>query len=459
MLRSRIFLLLGCGLLLTSCASSPIGQSLQKSLEADPRLQTQASPSPIASVTTSPPPNSSPQLPADFPKEIPLYPDRQLQTSQVEEKQVLIKWTSADSSDRVLDFYRKALQTDNWQLLEQPPTANPQAKPNSQDKANSGAESTEAKEPDAPTDAPAKTTQGTLVARRGDLKITITIQPEAATPTRTSFALRYERDRATATPGTGNVSQIPGFSAPGNAGLAGNSANSQPQPSVSPVTFTDLDKAPKELRQSIEDLAKLGILTASGTDKNKTSSLFDPNGVITRREFVRWLVSANNRLQGDRPVRQIRLALETAQPAFQDVPRTDPDFAAIQGLAEAGLIPSPLAGDSTAVVFKPNEPLTRENLVLWKVPLDTRQPLPIATLEAVQQTWGFQDAAKVEPKALRAVLVDFQNGDAANIRRAFGYTTLFQPKKSVTRAEAAAALSYFGYQGEGQSAKDALKPA
>ncbi|MFM6397433.1 MAG: S-layer homology domain-containing protein, partial [Planktothrix sp.] len=36
------------------------------------------------------------------------------------------------------------------------------------------------------------------------------------------------------------------------------------------------------------------------------------------------------------------------------------------------------------------------------------------------------------------------------------FTTLFQPKKNVTRAEAAATLWFFGFQGEGISAKDAL---
>jgi hypothetical protein len=73
----------------------------------------------------------------------------------------------------------------------------------------------------------------------------------------------------------------------------------------------------------------------------------------------------------------------------------------------------------------------------------------------VKQTWGFQDAAKVEPRALRAVLADFQNGESANIRRMLGYTTLFQPKKPVTHAEAASVLWYFGSQGEGLSAKEA----
>ena len=224
--------------------------------------------------------------------------------------------------------------------------------------------------------------------------------------------------------------------------------------------FNDLNKAPAE-RKYIEDLAALGVLTPnSGSTKagSATSDVaFEPNKIISRRQYVRWLVAANNQIHANSPGKQIRLASADAQPAFQDVPKTDPDFAEIQGLAEAGLIPSPLSGDTTTVLFRPDAPLTRENLILWKVPLDTRQDLPAATIDAVKQTWGFQDAARLEVKALRAVLADFQNGEQANIRRVFGYTALFQPKKPVTRAEAAAAIWYFGSQGEGLSAKEALQ--
>lgn len=255
-----------------------------------------------------------------------------------------------------------------------------------------------------------------------------------------------------------------------------------PDPAAS-KNFSDLDKIPTSLRSYVEAVIALGVLTPASPKPNATPSpvispttnptasptaspssqaspsatLFAPNQIITRRDYARWLVAVNNRLQSNQPAQQVRLGLTTAQPAFQDVSRSDADFAIIQGLAEAGLVPSPLSGDSTTVVFRPNEPLTREQLLLWKVPMDMRQTLPPATLEAVIQTWGFQDAARIEPKALRAVLADFQNGDLSNIRRVFGYTTLFQPKKPVTRAEAAAALWYFGFQGEGRSAEAVLK--
>ena len=203
----------------------------------------------------------------------------------------------------------------------------------------------------------------------------------------------------------------------------------------------------------------MGILSAStNTAKtNNPANQFQPNKNITRREYARWLVAANNAMHVNSSSKQIRLAGASNKSAFSDVSKTDQDFAAIQGLAEAGLIPSSLSGDSTQVLFRPDAPLTREQMLLWKIPLDTRQALPNASLDTVKQTWGFQDVGKIDPKALRAAIADYQNGDQSNIRRVLGYTTLFQPKKAVTRAEAAAALWYFGTENEGVSAKEALK--
>jgi hypothetical protein len=189
-----------------------------------------------------------------------------------------------------------------------------------------------------------------------------------------------------------------------------------------------------------------------------SATAFNPNQVITRREYARWLITANNRFYPDQPAKKIRAAVSSSSPVFQDVPTNDPDFGAIQGLAEAGIIPSPLTGSSTVVSFRPDAPLTRKDLILWKVPLDTRQALPGATAEAVQQTWGFQDAAKIPAPALQAVLADHQLGEFANIRRALGYTTLFQPDKGVTRAEAAAVLWRFGTVTEGVTAAELLAP-
>jgi hypothetical protein len=227
-----------------------------------------------------------------------------------------------------------------------------------------------------------------------------------------------------------------------------NASSPTPSPSSSPTA--DLSQAPPELQTYINDLTSLGVLQVTGGG-------FQPGKAITRREYARWLVAANNAIYANVPARKIRPGTSTDQPAFRDVATSDPDFGSIQGLANAGLIPSALSGDAAAVNFRPNATLTREDLIAWKVPVDIRRSLPNATIELVKESWGFQDTAKISPNVLRAVLADYQNGDLSNVRRAFGYTTLFNPKKTVSRAEAAGVLWFFGSQGDGLSAKDALQ--
>ncbi len=457
MRRFTISLLLAfVALPLASCANTPWGQALEQALKADDpgKLQGSGGFEPVSPVSTNQPATPlATQLPADFVAVVPRYPNATLRevvpsatsplTPSTTPTPVITRWGSSDGGDRILAFYRQQLQSGDWQL--DPLAA---AQPN------------------------------TLAARRGQQTILVTVpssQPSQPSPTgtlETVFEIRYVGDGQTPTTAIASPSSnpkpeqsIPSFTSTTTLGASGSSTETSSAPlppiTVGSTTFTDLAKAPAELRQYVQDVAQLGILTpvtTSGTKTNQSQNRqFAPNKPITRREFARWLVSANNRLYGDRPAQQIRQGVATGSPAFRDVPRTDPDFATIQGLADAGIVPSRLSGDSTTVSFRPNAPLTRETLLQWKVPMDMRQALPTASIDAIKQTWGFQDATRIDPKALRAVLADYQNGDAANIRRAFGYTTLFQPKKAVTRAEAAAAIWYFGYQGDGTSAQDVLQ--
>ncbi|KAM3112439.1 S-layer homology domain-containing protein [Phormidesmis sp. 146-33] len=404
---------------LASC-TSPVSKSLQDALAADPRLRDnpsvfgspQATPSPIAQTDQA-------QLPADFPAEIPLYPNRALLEVSQPEQGFLTRWSSPDSSDRVVEFYRQELQKNGWKLDGQSIDKN----------------------------------QGTFEASRDGLQVAVNVRLG-------EFEIRVDRPSTTASAPQSGASPAAAPS-PGSPEFVGPIPSAVPDNSPAAPTsgnFTDLNKAPKELQKYVQDLIQLGVLDlSSNKSASKDQGLFEPNKVITRREYARWLVTANNRIYASRPARQIRLAVDTSQPAFQDVGRSDADFATIQGLAEAGLIPSSLSGDSTTVLFRPNAPLTREEMILWKMPVDMRQALPTATIESVKQTWGFQDVARIDSRALRAVLADFQNGDQSNLRRAFGYTTLFQPKRSVTRAEAASVLWHFGFQGDGISAQEALK--
>lgn len=436
---------------LASCANSGLGDSLQNSLAADPKLKETSPDGSLQALNGTPSPGTTQaQLPENFPNEIPRYPGAQLQQAKPSgpestlpgSQSTLTEWSTPDASDRVLAFYKEQLQTNNWTIEPTPLTA----------------------------------PQGTIVARQNDLKVTLTVPTNPASPAPnpgTTFTLQYDRAASpTAQSPPSPSSPSPALSpSPSPSQLeaflgvqgTSDSTTSQPSPATTPIAatptpYTDLDKAPPELRQYLTDLAQLGVLSLSqSSDKTKAvDTTFVPDKPVSRREYARWLFAANNRLYSDRAAQQIRSG-QASQPAFRDVPPSDPDFAAIQGLAEAGIIPSSLSGDPTVVAFRPDAQLTREAMLLWKVPMDTRQPLPTASLDSIKQTWGFQDAARIEPSAQRAVLADFQNGDLANIRRVFGYTTLFQPQKPVTRAEAAATLWHFGYQGNGVSARDALK--
>ena len=209
--------------------------------------------------------------------------------------------------------------------------------------------------------------------------------------------------------------------------------------------FSDLETAPAALRPWLKDVNKLGTIAP------KTGQQFQPNILVARREYARWLLQTNNRLYKNQPSRQIRLAQSNDAASFPDIPNNYPDFAIIQGLANAGLI------NGTGDRFRPNDPLLREELVQWKIPLDLRQPLPSATLESINQVWGFKDSDRISENALSAIFADAQLRDLANIRRSFGFTTILQPQKPVTRAEAAASLWYFGTATDGISASKALE--
>jgi len=428
---------------LTACANSPAAKNFEESLAADPRLQ--SNPTVFGEAKSKEVPTASTvQLPVNFPKDIPIYANAKLEEvkpGSSSENKILTRWQSSDPSNVIASFYRSQFQGNGWQILQQPK----------------------------------EDVDGAFEVQRNNLLLKVTIQPKLVTnaapnqpQTATELLIEYlpNNTATTQTQPNTNSSAVPQSGDSQFIGPTTPNVNVVKQPTSQsdtsePQEFTDLNKVPPEWRQHIQDLATLGVLSidsqTSKSNSTATTNQLEPNKIITRREYARWLVAANNALYSNNPAKQIRLASETNQPAFRDILPKDPDFPAIQGLAEAGLIPSPLSGDATAILFRPDAPLTREQLLLWKVPLDTRQPLPAANLEAVKQSWGFQDTEKIDPKALRAVLADFQNAEQANIRRVFGYTTLFQPKKPITRAEAGAALWYFGTQGEGMSATEALK--
>jgi hypothetical protein len=375
---------------------------MESAFAPDPKLKNTSS-TPTASPLETQPPQTQGQLPDAFPADIPRYPTAQFLAAEpgLTAERGITRWQSSDPSNAIATFYQQQFQSRGWQIVTPFPTEG--------DNTN---------------------TENALVARQNDLEVKISI----ASSSPTEFAIAYQRDNNAANSPTDN---------PTPTQLA----------SDTPLEFSDLDRIAEPWRGYVQDLAALGVLVSNQNQGDR----FNPDAIITRREYARWLVAANNKLFANQPGKQLRLATNNSQPVFQDVPKNDPDFAAIQGLAEAGFIASTLTGDNSAMLFRPDAPLTREDLIAWKVALDHRKALPSASIDQIKQTWGFQDATQIDPKALRSLYADYQNSGQANISRVFGSTTLFQPKKNVTRTEAAAALWYFGFQGDGISARDALQ--
>nr|CAB3492359.1 unnamed protein product [Digitaria exilis] len=135
--------------------------------------------------------------------------------------------------------------------------------------------------------------------------------------------------------------------------------------------------------------------------------------------------------------------------AFDDVTPEDPDFPFIQGLAEAGLISSKLSRSDMNTpedvqddhnLFYPESPVSRQDLVSWKMALDKRQ-LPEVDRNCLLKASGYIDIDRINAAAWPALVADLGAGDQSITALAFGFTRLFQPDKPVTKGQAALAIS------------------
>lgn len=199
--------------------------------------------------------------------------------------------------------------------------------------------------------------------------------------------------------------------------------------------FIDLEEVPQA--DMIKDLNKLGLFDGAG-DK------FDPNAPVSRAQYVEWLFKAYNLLEPES--KKIRLAPQL-KPVFKDVPSTHPQYKYIQALANAGY--SIGYEDGT---FRPDKPLTREELMGIKVAVDVGKALPPwrSQMEAV---WKFSDAKQVDERFTGYVHQDFyvSGPKGSNMQRAFGSIGAFKPKEPVLRSEAAATLWQIGQFGDTQN--------
>ena len=206
--------------------------------------------------------------------------------------------------------------------------------------------------------------------------------------------------------------------------MAGSPApTATPAVPVQQVSLTDINGDFGQ--QQIQDEASLGIL-------DTTTGAFKPNAPITRAQFVRWLVKANNIYFKDAVSKQVRLA-KTGPAQFADVPTTNSDYPYIQGLANAGYV---IGIDKKH--FAPNRVLTREELIAIKAPID--EGANIGPVSGAASFLHYSDVAKINPHYINAIYEEDSVRTTRNIARIWGTLKTFSPTKPVTRSEAAIAI-------------------
>ncbi|XP_024989508.1 uncharacterized protein LOC112524095 [Cynara cardunculus var. scolymus] len=175
--------------------------------------------------------------------------------------------------------------------------------------------------------------------------------------------------------------------------------------------------------------------------------------LCTRREYARWLVLVNSRLERNpknRIIPSIALAGSITN-AFDDVRGEDPDFEYIQALAEAGVVLSKLSGknltsdldsskSSGGVNFFPERLISREDLIGWRAKLEY-EVMPGVNEEILRNKIGFLDARDLKSDVLPGLFMDMLANDKSIMRKVFGQGKRFQPGKPCTKAQAAVALT------------------
>ncbi len=201
-----------------------------------------------------------------------------------------------------------------------------------------------------------------------------------------------------------------------------------------------LEDTPSPNKEMIMDLKNRGVFDNLGWDFN----LLEP---ITRGEYMAILYYANNAIRSQK--NHLRLA-PAYDPGFTDIDSSHPAYKYVQALANAGY--SVGYPDNT---FKPDQPITREELIGTKVPLD------IGTKgDRDSNDWDFSDYEQIDRKFKSDINWDYKiDGDkGSNIQRAFGSIKSLKPKQSVWGYEAAATLWQFGDSYPSSNASTAIDP-
>ncbi|MBV8066856.1 MAG: S-layer homology domain-containing protein [Candidatus Eremiobacteraeota bacterium] len=232
-----------------------------------------------------------------------------------------------------------------------------------------------------------------------------------------------------------------------------------------PVNYTDIAGTPDE--KYITELAALGVF---GTPNGS----FNPNGTITRGDFVKWLVLANNAIFASTPGKQIQPS-QSSTSSYPDVAGSHPDFAYIQGMYDAGF-----AVGFPDKTFKPDALLTHEQMIAIKESVDRGglQQYYVTNWDSTMPDWKdkgqinklFRGPVAEDSGLDRVAVTNWNHPNLVidNVPRTFGAIAMFRPAQTVTRAQAAAVIWKIGPHNDHvsnptqddvpRSAADALAP-
>jgi hypothetical protein len=219
------------------------------------------------------------------------------------------------------------------------------------------------------------------------------------------------------------------------------------------AAYTDIAGVNGE--REIRELAALGVF-------GSMTPAFRPGAPILRRDFIRWLVKADDALWSDTPAKQVHTADATETSAFRDIGPSDPDFPYVQGMQDAGY--SVGFPDKT---FKPDQALTREQMFAIKNVFDhgSVDAGLVKNVDYARNTAlpPWKDKAQISKTYVAAIATANAMGVNNDFSRVYGASSLFHPQQAVTRAQAATILATIGdhtfYGGQSRTAAAVLASA
>jgi len=217
----------------------------------------------------------------------------------------------------------------------------------------------------------------------------------------------------------------PGFEARKPLGSEGGSTAAGTSATTA-LAFTDIENSPA--KGYINDLGMLGVFGVTG-------GKFNPQGSMTRSEFVRYLVVADRRIIEQYGRIGMPSAGKGTPPSFRDLPASHPDFPYVEGFMMRGVD----IGFGRRE-FRPNDKITRQEMIAIKVMTELGKP---DVMPGESDMTFLRDGTQIDRRYWSVIHEDYYH-PFSNIKRAFGDIKELQPTMAATRAEAAAMISQFG---------------